>query len=49
MIEILIFYINIKFHLLALPSLRYVVVIPFVPDHSMDLSAIPNRFFNHFF
>jgi hypothetical protein len=28
----------------ALPSLRHVVVIPFVPDYSMDLSAIPNRF-----
>ncbi|CAF1571795.1 unnamed protein product [Adineta ricciae] len=27
---------------LALPSLRFVVVIPFVHDYSMDLSTIPN-------
>ena len=28
----------------ALPSIRYAVVIPFVPHHSMDLHEIPNRF-----
>ncbi|CAF4812405.1 unnamed protein product, partial [Rotaria magnacalcarata] len=25
-----------------LPTLQHVVVIPFVPDYSMDLSGIPN-------
>lgn len=28
----------------ALPTIRYAVVIPFVPHHSMDLHEIPNRF-----
>lgn len=26
----------------ALPTLKYVVVIPFLPDYSMDLHEIPN-------
>ncbi|UJR15921.1 hypothetical protein I4U23_002842 [Adineta vaga] len=36
---------KLKDSVLALPSLRFVVVIPFLPDYSMDLSAIPNRFY----
>ncbi|CAF0861084.1 unnamed protein product [Adineta steineri] len=33
---------KLKDSVLALPSLKYVVVIPFVSDYSMDLSEIPN-------
>lgn len=31
-------------YFLALPTLKYVVVIPFVSDYSMNLTEIPNRF-----
>ncbi|CAF4284219.1 unnamed protein product, partial [Adineta steineri] len=34
--------VKLKDSVLALPSLKYVVVIPFVSDYSMDLSEIPN-------
>jgi len=34
--------VKLKDSVLALPTLKHVVVIPFVPDHSMDLSEIPN-------